>query len=188
MVLPVFETPRLILKAVTLQDVPTYQKNFADYEVIRHLSAVVPWPYPENGVLDFLNAHIFPNQGKDVWMWGIFLKSHPEEIIGVVHLWRQGRPEHRGFWLARRFWGQGLMTEAVEPVISYAFDHLGFEKLILANAVGNKASRRVKEKTGARLLEVRPAKFVDPRYTEHEIWELSKEDWQEFLRKRIAPA
>lgn len=70
------------------------------------------------------------------------------------------------------------MTEAVEPVMDYAFTNLGFEKLVFANAVGNIKSRRVKEKTGARLLYIEPAKFVNPAYTEHEIWELKKEDWK----------
>ena len=70
------------------------------------------------------------------------------------------------------------MTEAVEPVMNYAFDGLGFTKLIFANAVGNRKSRRIKEKTGARLIDVRPAKFVNPAYTEHEVWELTKEEWE----------
>lgn len=72
------------------------------------------------------------------------------------------------------------MTEAVNPVIEYAFTQLGFEKLIFANAVGNDRSRRVKEKTGAKYIENRPAKFVNSEYTEHEIWELTKENWFKF--------
>ena len=39
------------------------------------------------------------------------------------------------------------MTEAVKPITDYAFDVLGFEKLVLANAVGNSASRRMKWKS-----------------------------------------
>lgn len=48
---------------------------------------------------------------------------------------------------------------------------------MFANAVGNLRSRRVKEKAGATLLRVEPAKFVDPALTVHEIWELKKFDW-----------
>lgn len=59
--------------------------------------------------------------------------------------------------------------EAVEPIINYAFDELGFQTLVFANAVGNTRSRRIKEKTGACLIGVRPAKFVNPAYTEYEI-------------------
>jgi len=47
---PVFKTSRLILKPVSITDIPAYQKYFVDFEVIRFLSSAVPWPYPENGV------------------------------------------------------------------------------------------------------------------------------------------
>src|ERR1700748_374006 len=156
--LPIFETARLILKGVTTADAPSYTKYFVDYEVIRHLSAAVPWPYPENGVSDFIRDQIMPKQGIDKWVWGIFLKDNQAELIGTVHLYREGTPENRGFWLGHPFWGKGYMTEAVEPVMNYAFDNLGFEKLIFSNAVGNNRSRRVKEKTGARWLYAAPRK------------------------------
>ena len=39
------------------------------------------------------------------------------------------------------------MTEAVVPVMDHAFNNLGFEKMVLANDLGNDRSRRVKEKT-----------------------------------------
>ena len=113
-------------------------------------------------------------------MWGVFEISSPNELIGCVDLWRDGHPENRGFWLGKNFWGKGYMTEAVKPVTSYAFNELGFEKLVFANAVGNLKSRRVKEKTGCRLIDIKPAKFVNPKYTEHEIWELTKLEWQKY--------
>lgn len=179
MTFPRFETKRLILKEITIEDAPSYEKNFVDYEIIRHLAAAVPWPYPIDGVVDFINR-ILAVQGKNRWVWGIFLKSNPSEIVGVVDLWREGKPEHRGFWLAKKLWGQGLMTEAVEPIIDHAFHKLGFETLVFSNALGNIASRKVKEKTGARLVDVVPAKSVDPIYTEKELWELKKDDWFSF--------
>ncbi len=74
-------------------------------------------------------------------------------------------------------WGRGLMTEAVRPVIDFAFKDLGFDNLVFTNAVGNHRSRRIKEKTGARPIAVLPAKFVDPSYSAHEIWELKRSDW-----------
>jgi len=174
---PVFETSRLILKPVEQKDIPAYEKHFVDYEVIRHLSSRVPWPYPERGVESFVTEQILPQQGKDRWVWGIFLKEHKDELIGVIELWRPGTPENRGFWLGNRFWGYGYMTEAVKPINGFAFEELGFNTLVFSNAKGNERSRRIKEKTGARLLKCAPASFVDPQYTEHEIWELTKDMW-----------
>jgi len=175
--LPEFTTDHLRLKAVTEADIPAYTRHFVNYEVIRHLSAKVCWPFPEHGVRDFVLTQILPNQGKERWYWGIYRKENSAELIGGVELWRPGTPENRGFWLGRKFWGRGIMTEAVKPIMDYAFDTLGFEVLIFTNARGNVRSRRIKEKTGARLIGVKPAAFVDPDYSEHEIWELTKEEW-----------
>lgn len=176
---PTLQTKRLILKPIRLSDAESYEALFVDYEVVSQLAAAVPWPYPKGGVAEYLKTLILPEQGKSRWVWGIYLKDNSEQIIGCVDLWRAGKPENRGFWLGRKYWGNGYMTEAVEPVMDYAFNELGFEKLIFTNAVGNTRSRRVKEKTGARLLRVAPAKFVNPKYTEHEIWELTKEEWSQ---------
>lgn len=175
--LPVFETKRLILKQITEADFDSYYKNINDYEIIKHLSAQVPWPYPEDGVETFIKNFVFPRLGIDRWFWCIFLKENLSEVIGAVDLWRDPIPENRGFWLARKHWGKGIMSEAVKPVNDYAFNVLNFEKLILSNAVGNLASRRIKEKDGAKLIGTRPCKFVSPDYTEAETWELLKEDW-----------
>jgi RimJ/RimL family protein N-acetyltransferase len=178
------ETTRLILRGVTEADAPAYERHFIDWEVIRQLGSVVPWPYPAGGVLAFIRDRVLSEQGRDKWVWGIFRKEQPTELIGVVDLWRQARPENRGFWLGRQFWGRGYMTEAVEAVMDHAFGPLGFEKLIFANARGNARSRRIKEKTGAKLIRVEPRRYVDPAYTESEIWELTKSDWERWKARR----
>ena len=174
---PTFETERLLLTPVTLADSESYQKYVADYEVVRYLAAQFPWPYPDDGAETFIREVILPAQGKNKWVWGLHLKTDPDELIGVVDLWRKGCPENRGFWLGRKFWGQGLMTEAVQPVTRYAFEALGFEALVFSNAAGNIGSLRIKEKTGVRFLRLETAQFVDPELKELEVWSLSKADW-----------
>ena len=103
-----------------------------------------------------------------------------------MELFREGRPSNRGFWLDRDYRGRGYMEEAANAVNEYAFMTIGFEKLYFDNALGNMASRRIKEKTGATLIRVvDEAKFVDPSLTQLECWELTKESWQEY-RSRVA--
>ena len=182
---PTFHTARLVLRELCEADASSYEKYFVDYNVVRFLTARVPWPYPQGGVLEYIRTQILPKQGDGKWVWAITLKDNPAELIGVVDLWRQGHPENRGFWLGHKFWGKGYMTEAVEPVMDYAFDALGFEKLIFTSAVGNSRSRRIKEKTGARLVAREPARFVDPAFNEHEIFELTRAEWREFKQERL---
>lgn len=175
--IPEFQTERLILKMVTKSDYKNYHKNINDYQVVQFLSTNVPWPYPEDGVEFFIENIILPKLGESRWFWGIFLKEEPTEVIGAVDLWRVGCPENRGFWLAHKHWGKGIMSEAVKPVTDYAFNELGFEKLILSNAKGNEASRKIKEKFGATYIGEGEAQFVNPKFTKTDLWELTKENW-----------
>ena len=182
--LPTFNTLRLIVRELSVEDAASYEKHFVDYRVIRNLSAVVPWPYPQNGVQEYISNVVVPIQGRDRWIWGIAEKDTPDEVIGCIDLWREGKPENRGFWLAHQHWGKGYMTEAVEPVMQYAFEELGFEKLIFTNAVGNTRSARIKEKTGARFICREPAQYVDPTFTEREVYELTKDEWYRLKETR----
>lgn len=174
---PTFQTDRLVLRQLVEDDAPAYERYFVNYEVIRHLAASVPWPYPDGGVIDYIRADILPEQGKERWVWAIALKGDPSTLIGAVELMRRANPTNRGFWLGQPFWGRGYMTEALRPITEYAFTELGFQRLIFGNAVGNRRSARLKEKGGARLVRREAARYVDPCLTEREIYELTREDW-----------
>ncbi|MEM7219364.1 MAG: GNAT family N-acetyltransferase [Pseudomonadota bacterium] len=180
---PRFETERLILRGVTATDIGAYTEDFVDWEVVQTLSAAVPWPYPDGGVREHVLHEILPRQGDDFWFWSICLKSYPTRQIGNVQLWFPGTPENRGFWLARKHWGNGYMTEAVHPVMDFAFETLGHERLTFTNALGNDRSRRVKEKTGARLIDVQPADYVDKALRQQELWSLTRAEWRARRRK-----
>ena len=183
----VLETDRLILKPLNHEDIEVYERLFAEYEVIRYLSTNVPWPYPKGECENYLTTRIFPNQGIDQWMWGIFVKDpqkkRSDALIGAIHLWRKGIPENRGFWLTKTEWGKGYMTEACEAVNRFAFEQLAFEELIFSNAVGNAGSRRVKEKTGCEFIGREPCEFVDPALNERELWKLSRSSWLIWVKR-----
>jgi ribosomal-protein-alanine N-acetyltransferase len=174
---PTFKTNRLIVRELLESDLSAYKKHFINYEVIRHLGGHVPWPYPEHGVIDYAKSDIFPYQGIDKWVWAINLIESPNDLIGVIEFLRKPSPTNRGFWLAQPYWGNGYMTEAVAPITDYAFEVLGFEKLIFGNAVGNNRSARIKEKSGAQFVRREKASYVDPLLTERDIFELTRENW-----------
>ena len=48
------ETRRLILRPLALSDAPAIQRHFNNWNIIRHLAQVVPWPYPEDGAETFI--------------------------------------------------------------------------------------------------------------------------------------
>ncbi len=180
--IPTFETSRLTLRPVTLADAASYERYFVDYEVVRYLNRVVPWPYPPGGVESYLRDVMLPDQGNTRWSWAITERSGAGELIGLIELFKGPGRSNRGFWLGRPFWGKGYMTEAAARLNEFVFNELGWDKIIFDNAKGNHRSARIKEKTGARLIDLTPAEFVDPVLTEMEYWELRREDWEKFCR------
>lgn len=175
--IPKFVTEQLILRGPTIEDAISYEKYFVDWRIVSELASGVPWPYPKGTVADYFIQQIIPKQGNNSWVWGIFLKKRPYELIGCVDLKRDPHPANRGFWLGYPFWGKGYMNEALKPITDYAFDKLSFDYLILANALGNIRSRRLKEKAGAKLIRIEQAQYMNPKYQEREVWKLTKDDW-----------
>ena len=85
-------------------------------------------------------------------VWAVCEKDgHP---IGNIHLdFDTTLREHDGecelgYWLGRPFWGQGLMTEAAQVLLQYAFDVLDVPAVWSGYYEENTKSRRVQEKLG----------------------------------------
>jgi ribosomal-protein-alanine N-acetyltransferase len=53
-----------------------------------------------------------------------------------------------GYWMGKKFAGQGLMTDAVATLVRHAFDRMGFHRVEAACLASNTASRRVLAKVG----------------------------------------
>ena len=53
-----------------------------------------------------------------------------------------------GYWLGTLYWGKGLMTEAAQEIIRYAFEELHTEKIWRGYYESNQRSARVQEKIG----------------------------------------
>lgn len=175
---PTLETDRLILRGPTLDDAPAIQKNFNNWNIIRHLSAEVPWPYPDDGAADFLRQTVLPAAATGTMLhWAIVPKAGPDECIGLIAFrFEETAGGNRGFWLAEPFWGHGYMTEAITTVQDYVFFDLNIDRFVVINAEGNRASHRVKEKTGAQFLG--PAAFAHhDGGTAAEKWEVTRERW-----------
>lgn len=171
------ETERLILRPLRLEDAERTQQIFPQWEIVKYLNAIVPWPYPEDGVLTYYRDVALPAIAcSDEWYWMLRLKESPEEHIGTIHL-RRGENNNRGFWIGLEWQRRGLMTEAVEAVTDYWFEVLGFSVLRAPKAVGNVASRRISEKTGMRLVGTEMRDYVSGRLLS-EIWEITAEEWR----------
>lgn len=75
------------------------------------------------------------------------------DLVGGIQLSniRQGIAQSAatiGYWIGKRYAGQGLMTDAVTAVVLHGFGRMGFHRIEAACLPTNEASRRVLTKCG----------------------------------------
>jgi RimJ/RimL family protein N-acetyltransferase len=175
-VTPPLETARLLLRPLELADATQIQAIFPQWEVVRYLSASVPWPYPPDGALTYCRDHALPAMARgEEWLWTLRLKTDPARLIGAIALFTTA-DNNRGFWIEPRWQRRGLMTEACEVVTDYWFTVLKFPRLRVPKAVANTGSRRISEKQGMRLVATEERAYVCGRVPA-ELWEITAEEW-----------
>lgn len=175
---PTLTTERLILRPLEARDVDAIQRIFPQWEVVQHLNAIVPWPYPDDGAATNMAQCLAQRAAGEKTFWAITLKGS-DALRGRIDLWPGDdvTRDNRGFWLDPLLHGQGLMLEAAEAVTRYAFEVLDWPELWLTNAQDNYGSHRIKAKQGAELVEVTPNVYVSGPGLK-ETWRLTREAWR----------
>ncbi len=119
--LPTLETPRLRLRHLTAADGPALFTVFSDPAVMRYWSSP---PLADEAAAAILLTEIEANfQARFRLQWGLEQRSDGR-VIGTCslgHFDAQNRRAEVGYALARAHWGQGLMHEAQNALIGFAF-------------------------------------------------------------------
>ena len=176
---PTLQTKRLVLRPLALSDAPDIQRHFDNWNIIRHLARVVPWPYPDDGAESFVKLQLEKvAAGEEIYQWVLTLRPGDGEAIGNIHFRPRAESAkgNRGFWLAEPYWNRGLMTEAISAVNDFAFNTLGIEQFHVCNAISNVASRRVKQKTGAEFVGYIELAHHNGQ-SKSERWRVTRESW-----------
>jgi len=144
-----FETPRLRLRQWRESDLAPFAALAADPEVMAFLLPL-PTRADSDALAERLKARIDENG------WGFWAVEHKDsgEFAGFTGLnvplaalpfspcveigWRFGR----------KWWGQGLATEAARGALQIGFERLGFDEIVAFTAVGNLRSAAVMERIG----------------------------------------
>lgn len=128
-----------------------------------------------------LSAWIVDYTRLDHYHWVVVLKE-TSQAVGYIYL--QDISEEEGnaavhYLLSRKYWNQGLMTEACKAVINFSFLSIGLLSIHTLNHVDNPASGKVMQKSGFRYIETKYKEIPDcPRISGNYCnYEISKDDW-----------
>jgi ribosomal-protein-alanine N-acetyltransferase len=146
--LPTIETERFILRPIQVEDAKDMFEYAGD---------------PENLQFVWFPRHSDPESSKksieDFFLTRVD-RGIPEaycvvikpsmKMIGTVdvHTVRFGDVGEIGYIINKRYWNKGIVSEAVQILISVMFHHCGFQRIEIQHNAENIASGRVIEKAG----------------------------------------
>ena len=146
------ETPRLLLRPLTLDDEPALAAVISDPETMRWY----PRPYTAEEVREWIERQM--GRYRDGHgLLGIVEKQSGRLIGDCGPAWQdlEGQMELEvGYHVNRECWNQGFATEAARAVIEDVFRRFPVDRLISLIRPENLPSRRVAEKNGLTLNRV----------------------------------
>lgn len=183
--MPVLETERLRLRKLTMRDAEDIYSYGRDPLVAKH----VLWEaYRSVGeARAYLRYMLRKYRMNEPASWGIELKSSGRIIGTIGYMWIQSdnAAAEVGYSLARAHWGQGIMTEALEAVIAYAFDSLRLNRVEAIHEPANPASGAVMRKCGMQYEGRLRQKLCNKgRYVDVDLYAILKSEYKERMEKK----
>ena len=173
------QTPRLVLRPFTDDDVDLLIELDSDPEVMRYLGNGRPTP-PERII-----STVHPHFVKHPDQYFAAYETQSDTFIGWFELAYKPdvgpRDRELGYRLRRAAWGKGYATEGSRALIEKAFTELGVDRVWAETMAVNTASRRVMEKAGLRYVRTYHTEWDEPiPGTEHGevVYELHRADWE----------
>ncbi|MFA5787235.1 MAG: GNAT family protein [Actinomycetota bacterium] len=146
-----------------------------------HLRPWMPWVDGTSGVADILtfieNTLREFAEAKAIRL-GVCLNG---SVVG--HVGADVRTIHRaaevGYWLDAAHQGRGIMTRAVEALLTHLFDEKGIHRTEIRAAPENRRSRAMAERFGFRMEGVlRQYTFCSGRWLDQVVYGLLEDEWE----------
>lgn len=148
MTTPILESERLILRPLSINDAEhIYQSWTSDpevawfmvYDVHKSVNDTAEW-------LKFEEQNI---DNEKHYTWGFVLKETGELFgSGGIDYKTEFGCYELGYNIMKKYWGQGLTTEAGKVILDFAVNTLSEKKFLCRHAVDNIGSQKVMQKLG----------------------------------------
>ncbi len=133
-----------------LSDAKDLATALSDKKVQENLRDGLPYPYTEQDGEEYISSMLSANKN-DTFAFAITVDG---KVIGSISAFRQGNIHRQtaelGYYIAKEYWGRGVMTEAVKQFCDYVFAHTDIIRIFAEPFADNTASCRVLEKAGFR--------------------------------------
>jgi len=127
---PQLETERLILREMTLEDVEFYFRHFNNRKIIE--GCCFPGPDSLEAARKELELYCVKPFKEDRGIrWGIVIKKSGE-LVGTLGYYDWVKTSFRaeiGYDLDPAYWGQGVMTEALQAALRYGFETMKLNRI-----------------------------------------------------------
>ena len=145
----ILDTHRLMFRRLIMDDLDALFALYSDLEIRRYFpEGTLTYEETKEELEWFLNGH--PDHPQ-LGLWATIHKE-TDQFIGRCGLlpWTidQRFEVEVAYLLDKKFWGQGLATEAAQAILQYGFEQLHYSRLICMMVPGNLASQKVAGKTG----------------------------------------
>jgi [ribosomal protein S5]-alanine N-acetyltransferase len=138
---PIIRTPRLILRAMTSTDSADLFAIYGDPHTMLYASEE-PFPSIATVAQMLLSVESLRREGKSI-EWGVELVS-AKRLVGTcgLHSFNSATSTAEiGCMLARSYWGQDLMREALQALFAWAVEQIGLSRLCADIDEPNQRSR-----------------------------------------------
>ncbi len=137
-----------ILKKWDLSDAKDLVKILSDKRILDNLRDGIPYPYTLQDGKEFIASILQANEN-DTFAFAITIDN---KVIGSITVFRQENIHNKtgelGYYLAREYWGKGIMTKAVNQICEYVFNNSDIIRIYAEPFAYNIGSCRVLEKAG----------------------------------------
>ncbi len=176
--LQTLETPRLVLRKLTMRDA----NDVFDYASMPEVSKHVTWDYHRTVAdsMAFLKSIIVQYENGIPSPWGIVYKEDNKLIgTGGYHNWN---PEHRraeiGYAISSRYWNRGIMTETLKRMLKFGFEVMALNRIEALCKIENAASEKVMQKCGMKYEgTLREQMFVKREYQDLKLYSILKNEF-----------
>lgn len=147
----ILETSRLKLRYLTIRDRDALVPILSDAEVMRYSLIGV---HDRRQIRQFIEQRLLSYLEYGFGLYALVYKPN-QELIGYCGFFIQSIEQQKeveiGYRLAKKYWGQGLGSEAAKAVLEYGQQRFNFKRFVCLIDPENVRSIRVAQKLGMKL-------------------------------------